>query len=41
MRLELIAWVTRSSQFNVIVDLAVDGENELPVFAQERLCAGI
>ena len=41
MRLELIAWVTRCSQFDVIVDLAIDCENELPVLAQERLRAGI
>ena len=41
VRLEFVAWITTSSQFNVIVDLAIDGENLLPVFAKERLCAGI
>jgi hypothetical protein len=36
-----MAWATSGSQFNVVVNLAIDGENELPVFAQERLRAGI
>jgi hypothetical protein len=41
VRPELIAWIASGSQFNVIVDLAIDSENGLPVFAYERLCAGI
>jgi hypothetical protein len=41
VRLELMAWIASGSQFNVVVNLAIDGENDLPVFAQERLCAGI
>lgn len=41
VRLELIAWITSGSQFDVVVYLAIDGENGLPVFAQERLCAAI
>jgi hypothetical protein len=41
VRLELIAWATSGSQFNVIVNLAIDSEHLLPVLAQERLCAGI
>ena len=41
VRLKFVAWVTSSSQLDVIVDLAIDGQNLLPVFAEERLCAGI
>lgn len=41
VRPELIAWIASGSQFNVIVNLAIDSENGLPVFAKERLCAGI
>jgi hypothetical protein len=41
VRLEFVAWVTSSSQFDVIVDLAIDGQNLLSIFAKERLCAGI
>jgi hypothetical protein len=41
VRFEFVAWVTSSSQFDVIVDLAIDSQNLLPIIAKERLCAGI
>ena len=41
VRLEFVARITSSSQLNVIVDLAIDGQNLFPVFAKKRLCAGI
>jgi hypothetical protein len=41
MRLEFIARARRGSQFDMVVDLAVNGKYLLPVFAQEWLCTGI
>jgi hypothetical protein len=41
IRLEFITRVARSSQVQVVVNLAINGENNLPVVAKKRLRAGI
>jgi len=41
VRLEFIASVSISPQLDVIVNFAIDGENDFPVFAHEWLGAAI
>ena len=41
MRLEFVRLLQRRTQFDVVINLAVDCEDNLPIVAHERLCPSV